>query len=140
MPYLDIGLVILIKQYNYILNEKKVKDKHPVISLIIINIFKIIVERTSKRYCGRPANRTTEGGIRDFGHVLEEGNISFLFIPRWQRECTDFYITESNTTGIVDNEGPNNYSAGIVNANHHCSMKIYILWTMFIYLLFLFYY
>lgn len=104
MPYLDIGLVILIKQYNYILNEKKVKDryhKHPAISLIIINIFKIIVERASKRYCGRPANRTTKGGIRDFGHVLQEGNISFLFISRWQRECTNFYITESNTTGIT---------------------------------------
>lgn len=60
---------------------------------MIISIFKIVVERTFKRYRRWTSDRTTKGGVRDFGHVLSEGNDLVLSIQRWRRKLSNFYIT-----------------------------------------------
>ena len=78
--YLVITVTVPIKQYNYILNEKKVKHWHFTIIPISIPILKIIVGRTAKRNCVRSSDGTTEGRNGNFGHTLQEGANIFFYI------------------------------------------------------------
>ena len=58
--YLVITVTVPIKQYNYILNEKKVKYCHFTIIPISIPILKIVVGRTFKRNRVGSFDGTTE--------------------------------------------------------------------------------
>lgn len=85
LPYLDVGFVLLFKQYNYILNEDKVKICnfiHSTILRIIISVVKIAAQRTFERNYIRSVDKTIEGRVKDFGNVFKKSKSAFHCLRR----------------------------------------------------------